>query len=294
MIEAGLVLVNGRVARASRRLRGGDTVRLELPPPPEAGIPAIEPEDLPLTRVFEDEWLLVIDKPAGMVVHPGAGVRSGTLVHALVHHYPSIVEVGGEGRPGIVHRLDKDTSGLMVVAKTARAYRGLVEAVGAREVRRVYQGLVWGEPRARHGRVEAPIGRDPRDRKRMAVVRRGGRRAATAWRVLEGFGGAALLELVLETGRTHQIRVHLSHIRHPVIGDPVYGGRGKKLLSLGLGERSLHSALLECLPRQALHASELGFAHPVTGEALRFEAPLPEDFAEALGRLRAFRDHRRT
>ena len=244
------------------------------------------PEPLPLAVVFEDDWLLVIDKPAGLVVHPGAGVRTGTLAHAVLHRCPAIAGVGGEGRPGIVHRLDKDTSGLIVVAKTDRAYRALVEAMAARAVHRVYRALVWGLPTRGSGRLEAPIGRDPRDRKRMAVLRRGGKPAATRWEVVERFGVAAELRVHLETGRTHQIRVHLSHLGHPVIGDPAYGGRGKKLLSLGVRERSLVRALLECLSRQALHASELEFVHPVTGEDLHFTTPVPDDFARAVEMLR--------
>lgn len=241
--------------------------------------------------MHEDDDLIVIDKPAGLVVHPGAGVRSGTLVHGLLHHHPGIAPVGGADRPGIVHRLDKDTSGLMLVAKTERAHRALVEAIRERRVRRVYQALVWGDVRGDSGRIDAPVGRDPRQRKRMAVVRRGGRPAASLWQVLERFGIATLLRVELETGRTHQIRVHLSHAGHPVIGDPTYGGRGRKGLSLGHLERSLASALLACLQRQALHASELVFRHPMTGSESRFEAPLPHDFSRAVELLH---DGRRT
>ncbi len=281
--------VNGAVARASHRLRAGDQVRVELPPPRRA---TLEPEPLPLRIVHQDQALLVIEKPAGLVVHPGAGVPRGTLVHALLHHDPAIAGVGGEGRPGIVHRLDKDTSGLMVVARTPRAYRALVEAMRGRAVRRVYRALVWGDPAAAEGVIEGAIGRDPRHRMRMAVLGHGGRPARTRWRVIERFGPVTLLEVRLETGRTHQIRVHLAHRGLPVVGDPVYGGRGKKLLSAGESERSLATALLECLPRQALHASELELAHPVSGAPLHFRSPVPEDFARALERLRAYRDTR--
>jgi 23S rRNA pseudouridine1911/1915/1917 synthase len=280
------VRVNGRVARAAQRLKAGDRLRLELPPPRAT---TLEPEALPLAVVFEDRDLIVVDKPAFLVVHPGAGVRSGTLVHALLHHCPEIAGVGGEGRPGIVHRLDKGTSGLLVAARTERAYRALVEAMRAREVRRVYRALVWGEPREDEGVLETPLGRDPRMRKRMAVLARGGRTARTRWRVRDRFGPASELEVRLDTGRTHQIRVHLAFLRHPVVGDPVYGGRGKRLLNPGEAERSLAAALLRCLPRQALHAAELAFSHPVTGSALHFESPPPEDYAGALELLRAFR-----
>lgn len=282
--------VNGSLARASQRLKAGDRLRVEFPDRPATTLLA---EDVSLTIVHEDEHLLVIDKPAGMVVHPGAGIRTGTLVHALLHHDPAIAGVGGEGRPGIVHRLDKDTSGLLVVARTERAYRLLIEAMKRRDIARHYRAIVWGEPAAPAGRLEEPIGRDPRDRKRMAVLRRGGKRAATTWEIRDRFGIAAELDLRLETGRTHQIRVHLRHAGHPVVGDPVYGGRGKKLLSLSEGERSLARALLECLPRQALHASELALPHPLTGERLRFASPVPDDYHRALELLWAHRIKRR-
>jgi 23S rRNA pseudouridine1911/1915/1917 synthase len=233
----------------------------------------------------------VIDKPAGLVVHPGAGVRSGTLVHALLHHAPAIAGVGGADRPGIVHRLDKDTSGLLVVAKTTRAHRCLVEAMKARAIERGYTALVWGDPRRDAGRLEAAIGRDPRDRKRMAVVTRGGRPAATRWEVVERFGVAARLAVRLESGRTHQIRVHLAHLGHPVVGDPLYGGRAKKLGSLDLRQRALGRALLETLQRQGLHASELALPHPITGARLRFTSPLPDDLSAALEQSRSFASH---
>lgn len=292
--------VNGSPARASQRLKPGDHVEVELPAPRET---RLVPEAIGLAVVFEDPDLLVIDKPAGLVVHPGAGVQRGTLVHALLHHCPAIADVGGAGRPGIVHRLDKDTSGLMVVAKSARAYRALIEAMRGREVQRVYRALVWGNPHAEAGVVEGLIGRDPRDRKRMAVLRgapgagvdprgRGGpgKPARTRWRVLRRFGPVAELEVRLDTGRTHQIRVHLAHLRLPVVGDPVYGGRPKKQLSASGAERSLAGALLDRLPRQALHAAELELAHPVSGQTLRFVSPVPPDFSGALDLLQAFHE----
>jgi 23S rRNA pseudouridine1911/1915/1917 synthase len=239
--------------------------------------------------VFEDDVVLVLDKPAGLVVHPGAGVQSGTLVNALLHHAPAVAKVGGEGRPGIVHRLDRDTSGLLVVAKTEDAYQALVEALRQRTVSRVYQAIVWGDPGPNAGTIDLPIGRDPKDRKRMAVVRGpGGKAARTHWKVLERYGMATLLECRLETGRTHQIRVHLAAVRHPVVGDPGYGGRVKKMLSLRQSERSLADALLRLLRRQALHAAELEFSHPATGERLHFLSRPPSDMREALDRLRAF------
>ena len=290
LIRDGRVQVNGRAARASQRLRGGDRVQVELPPPRAA---RLDPENIPLSIVHEDDSILVIDKPAGMVVHPGAGVASGTLAHALLHHDPAIAEVGGAGRPGIVHRLDRDTSGLMVVARTPRAYRALVDAIKNRAVKRRYLCIAWGSPRVAGGMVEGAIGRDPRRRQRMAVVARGGKPARTHWRVTERFGVCAALEVTLETGRTHQIRVHLAHAGHPVVGDPIYGGGARMRLRLPPAERSLAQGLLAMLGRQALHASELELAHPISGRGLRFEAPLPADFAAALAWLRGHDEPRR-
>jgi 23S rRNA pseudouridine1911/1915/1917 synthase len=247
----------------------------------------LSPEAIPLAIVHEDDAILVVNKPAGMVVHPGAGVASGTLVHALLHHDPGIAGVGGPGRPGIVHRLDRDTSGLLVVARSGRAYRWLIAAIKNREVKRRYLTLVWGGPRAEGGVVDGAIGRDPKARQRMAVVARGGKPARTHWRVAERFEVCTALDVTLETGRTHQIRVHLSHLGHPVVGDRVYGGRARMKPSLPAAGRSDALALLDMLPRQALHASELAFPHPESGAPLRFEAPLPEDLAGVLAWLRA-------
>ena len=286
--------VNDVPARAALRLKAGDRIAVELPAPRAT---RLTPEPVPLRIVHEDDDLIVIDKPAGLVVHPGAGVERGTLVHALLHHCPAIAGVGGEGRPGIVHRLDKDTSGLMVAAKSPRAYRALVEALRRHEVRRVYRALVWGSPGAASGLIEGAIGRDPRNRKRMAVVRAGsragGKPARTRWRVVRRYGPVSEVELALDTGRTHQIRVHLAHLGFPVVGDPVYGGRSKKQLSAAGAERSLAGALLDRLSRQALHASELELDHPVSGRRLNFKSPVPPDFAFALEALQAFSAGRR-
>ncbi len=280
--------MNGKPARAALRLRSGDRVRLELPPP---RISHLEPEPVPLRVVHEDADLVVLDKPAGLVVHPGAGVARGTVVHGLLHLYPENADVGGPGRPGIVHRLDKDTSGLMVVARSTRAHRALVAAIRARAVHRGYQALVWGVPRRSSGWIESAIGRDPRRRQRMAVVTRGGKQARTRFDVVERFGVASRLEVRLDTGRTHQIRVHLAHLGHSVVGDATYGGRGKKGLSLAEAERSLAEELLHCLPRQALHAERLELDHPWTGEALIFVSPWPDDFRQAVQLLRDDRAH---
>jgi 23S rRNA pseudouridine1911/1915/1917 synthase len=231
---------------------------------------SLEPEPIPLDIAYEDGELLVINKPAGMTVHPGAGRQSGTLVHAVLAHCPELPGIGGEHRPGIVHRLDKDTSGLLVVAKTETALRHLQAQIQARGARRDYAALVHGRMAKREGTVDAPIGRDPRHRTRMAVVA-SGRRAVTHYRVAEVFEGATLLDVRLETGRTHQIRVHCAHVGHPVVGDPVYSRRPNPL----------------GLVRQALHAHRLAFTHPASGAALSFTAPLPDDMAAALRILRS-------
>jgi 23S rRNA pseudouridine1911/1915/1917 synthase len=286
LIDEGRVLVNGRVAKSSHKLKEGDALVLTVPPRRPARLAA---EPAPLVIVHEDEHVIVLDKPAGMVVHPGAGIAGGTLANALIAHAPAVATVGGEGRPGIVHRLDRDTTGLMVVAKTEEAYLALVEALRRRDVKRVYHAIVWGDPGPAEGVIDLPIGRDPRDRRRMAVVRGpSAKPAVTRWRVLERYGLATLVEARLETGRTHQIRVHFAALRHPVVGDPVYGGRVRKVLSLRPTERSLADTLLRLLRRQALHAADLGFTHPVTGEALAFHSEPPQDLRDALERLRAF------
>jgi 23S rRNA pseudouridine1911/1915/1917 synthase len=282
LFDGGGVRLDGRAARPRDPAREGQLVVVHIPDPEPTTLVA---EPIPLSIVFEDDDLLAVDKPAGLVVHPGAGVRRGTLVHALLHHAPSIAGVGGAGRPGIVHRLDKDTSGLLLVAKTERAYLALVAALAAHAVRRTYWALAWGEPHEESGRIDEPIGRSPRERTKMAVVRRG-RPAATRWRVRERFGWASWLECELETGRTHQIRVHLAHRRHPVLADSTYGGGPTRVLNLREPVRTLARSVFGVLPRQALHAARLRFSHPTTGLPLALEAPLPADFAAALAQLR--------
>jgi 23S rRNA pseudouridine1911/1915/1917 synthase len=282
LMKQGRVTLDGEPAAPRDPARANATVRIELPPPEPT---ALAPEEIALDIVYEDEHLLVVNKPAGMVVHPGAGNRRGTLVHALLAHAPTIANVGGAGRPGIVHRLDKDTSGVLVVAKTQSAYLRLVEAIARREVNREYLALVWGEPRDRAGRIAEPVGRHPKDRKRMAVTPKG-RVAATNYRVLQSFGWASYLECRLETGRTHQIRVHLSHLGHPLLGDSTYGGGARRALNLSDSNRRLAREIVDTMPRQALHAARLAFSHPATGERLALEAPLPADFSAALDRLR--------
>jgi 23S rRNA pseudouridine1911/1915/1917 synthase len=270
-IEAGRVACNGAPARASHRVEAGDVLAADPPEPVE---PSLEPEPIPLAVLFEDEALLVLDKPAGLVVHPAPGHPRGTLVHALLHHCRDLAGIGGVLRPGIVHRLDAGTSGVMVVAKSDAAHQALSLQFREHTVERVYHAFVRGLPGAESGRVERAIGRHPRERKRMSVAARGGRPARTAWRVLQRFvkSGAARLELRPETGRTHQVRVHLASQGLPILGDPVYG-RARAGLPVELS-------------RPALHAAALGFTHPQGGARLRFEAPLPADLAALDAALR--------
>lgn len=276
-IRDGLVHVDGLPARPSLRVVAGQSVEVHVPPPEPI---ELVPEPIPLDIVYEDEHLIVVNKPAGMVVHPAAGHRSGTLVNALLAHYQGQIElnifddedewVSGQPRPGIVHRLDKDTSGLILVAKSTRVCEELQAQFQARQVHKTYIALVEGVPSASHGLIDAPIGRDPRQRKRMMVTPQG-RPAQTHYRIAETYGEYALLEVHPLTGRTHQVRVHLAFIGHPVVGDPVYGRRKQRL---------------PC-SRQFLHALRLEFIHPVTGQPLDFTAPLPEDLREVLEELRA-------
>ncbi|MCX7892338.1 MAG: 23S rRNA pseudouridine(1911/1915/1917) synthase RluD [Burkholderiales bacterium] len=260
-LKAGRATVDGSRVDPKRRVWGGERVALAAEPEPARGAAAAQP--IPLAIVYEDEDLLVIDKPAGLVVHPGSGNRDGTLLNAVLHHAPGLAALP---RAGIVHRLDKDTSGLLVVAKTPEAQTALVRQLAARTVTRQYLALVHGAV-ARDGRVEAPIGRHPTARTRMAVTARG-KPAATRYRVLARYRDATLLECTLETGRTHQIRVHLASIGHPLVGDPVYGGR-----------RAAAAGALGAFRRQALHATRLALVHPRTGARLEWESPMPADFA---------------
>ncbi len=270
------VFVEGRPARASRLLARGERVTVRIPDhePPRT----LRPAAIPLTVVFEDEHLAVIDKPAGLVVHPAPGHWDDTLVNALVARGTTL-SGGAQGRPGIVHRLDRDTSGLMVVAKTDLAHRRLGAAIAARRVRRSYAALVWGHLDESPTVIEAPVARHPQNRKRMTVAP-GGRVARTDAYVVGRFGVADLLRLELHTGRTHQIRVHLEHIGHPIVGDPVYAGGGSRRIS-GPARRAA-GALERATPRQALHAAALAFRHPASGEALEFHSEWPADLGPAL------------
>ncbi|MCO5167064.1 MAG: RluA family pseudouridine synthase [Planctomycetes bacterium] len=285
-IEAGRVRVRRGgtwpAVKKGLELRAGDAVEVQLPAPPRPPAP-LRPEAIPLALLHQDEALLVIDKPAGLTVHPGAGQREHTLAHALLHASAGrLSSVGGEDRPGIVHRLDKDTSGVIVVARDDAAHRHLARQFHDRTVEKTYLALVERGPRADHGVVDAPIGRHPRERKKMAVVE-GGRPARTRWRVLERFGArAALVECRPETGRTHQIRVHLKHLHAPLLADPTYG-RADRFTAQDAGRPGDDRVLLA---RHALHAARLVLTHPVTGARLTFEAPLPPDMDAALEALR--------
>ena len=266
-LKDGLIRLDGAPAEAKQKVHGGECIAVAAPPEPSLDD---IPEDIPLSIRYEDATLIVIDKPAGLVVHPGNGNASGTLMNALLHHAPALA---GVPRAGIVHRLDKETSGLMVVAKTLEAQTDLVRQLQARTVKRHYLALVHGEVRAA-GTVDAPLGRHPVQRTKMAVVRQGGKAARTHYAVRERFGRCTLVECRLETGRTHQIRVHMASIGHPLVGDPVYG------------KTKSGDVWLDAFPRQALHAFRLALVHPLTGEEMAWESPLPADFAallEALG-----------
>ena len=271
LIETEHVRVDRKAARPSARVRAGQTVVVEIP----AAAPAVpQPEDIPLRIVHEDAHLLVVDKPAGLAVHPGAGRDAGTLVNALLHHVKDLSGIGGVLRPGIVHRLDRGTSGLLLVAKDDATHRHLARQFAGRTVEKEYLAVVAGVPARPHGTITAAIGRDPVHRKRMSVRGPRGRAAHSEYAVLEALDGAALLRVRIHTGRTHQIRVHLASIGHPIVADKVYGGTR--------AERGLPP-----LARPALHAARLCFTHPGTGERLCFESPLPADIEELLATLRA-------
>jgi 23S rRNA pseudouridine1911/1915/1917 synthase len=274
LMQDGFVLRDGQPARnPAEPVRPGSQYRLQRPAPVSA---TPQPQAIPFTILFEDSDLIVLDKPAGLVVHPAPGNEDGTLVNALLAHCgDTLPGIGGEKRPGIVHRLDKDTSGVMVAAKTEFALGALSAAFAARDLDRVYAALVWGNPNPATGEIEGAIGRDPRERKRMAIVRSGGKLALTRYRTIQVWPPiASLLHCTLATGRTHQIRVHLASIGHPLVGDPVYLRRVPA--AARTAPQAVRQALLD-FPRQALHAARLGFDHPRTGQRLQFETPIPAD-----------------
>ncbi|EHQ91513.1 RluA family pseudouridine synthase [Desulfosporosinus youngiae] len=268
LIAGECVKVNGFIKKANYKVRQGDMIEVMIPAPREA---AAEPENIPLEILYEDEDVLVVNKPQGMVVHPAPGAWTGTMVNALLYHCKNLSGINGVLRPGIVHRIDKDTSGILVVAKNDSAHQGLAAQLKAHTMERKYLTLVQGVMSEPSGTVSAPIGRDPSDRKRMAVVMLHSKPAVTYYTVLERFKETTYLEVRLETGRTHQIRVHMAYIKHPVIGDPVYGSKKNQF----------------GLPGQMLHAAHLGFEHPVKGIWMRFDAPVPKIFAEVIEKLRS-------
>jgi 23S rRNA pseudouridine1911/1915/1917 synthase len=276
LAERRITISGAPVSQPSLKLAAGTPFAITVP---QAAAAAAEAQDIPLQVVFEDEYLIVIDKPAGLVVHPAAGNLDGTLVNALLHHCRGQLSgIGGVARPGIVHRIDKDTSGLLVVAKTDQAHEGLAQQFAAHSILRSYRAVVSGVPRQMAGRIEGAIGRSNTNRKKMALVEEGrGKHAITHFKVLEPLKSAALVECRLETGRTHQVRVHMSSIGHPLLGDPVYGRTPSSLRPLldGLEFR-----------RQALHAAELGFVHPVNRETVQFFSAIPADMTALIGELR--------
>ena len=276
LIRSGAVEAGGRALRdPASKVRGEEALRLAVPEPTPA---RNEPQDIPLTIMFEDDHLLIVDKPAGLVVHPAAGNFDGTLVNALLHHCKaSLSGIGGVARPGIVHRIDKDTSGLLVVAKTDVAHEGLARQFAAHSIDRRYLAIVNGIPTESEGTIDAPLARSATNRKKIAIVEgKRGKHAVTHWRRLDVLNDAALVECRLETGRTHQVRVHMASIGHPLLGDPVYGRSGKA-----------HGKILKELQfqRQALHAAELGFSHPVTKRRLSFSSSMPPDMQELFNAL---------
>ena len=274
LIAAGHVTVNGSEVRGSYKPREGDEIEAVIPDPQEFHLVA---EDIPLDIVHEDDEIIVIDKPAGMVVHPAPGHWTGTLVNALLHHVKDFKGISGQTRPGLVHRLDMETSGLLVVAKSDKSLSFLADEMKERRIKRKYIAFVWGHMPEEEGRIDAPIGRSRKDRKKMTVTNLGSREAVTKYRVLTKYLFADKLELQLQTGRTHQIRVHLLHIGHPVIGDPDYGGREKAMTGIFDQYRKLAAEILKATDRQALHAYKLSFKHPSTNLEMSFESQLPDD-----------------
>lgn len=285
LIEAGAVTVNGVAAeKSAHTLAVGDVVKVRLAPEPRWD--DLEPEDIPLRVLHEDRFLAVIDKPAGLVVHPAPGNRTGTLVHALLHRFGDRLSSSSEAiRPGIVHRLDKGTTGVMVVALDEGAHEALAAQFAARTVEKDYLALVYGTPAAGSGRIEVPLGRDRTDRKKISSSTSSPRPAVTDWEVIERFTGLSVVHARPRTGRTHQIRAHLAWLRHPLVGDELYAGRQHR----GIQEGRIRN-LVAAFERPALHAWRLAFAHPSTGERMRFEAPLATDLETLLGRLRSWRD----
>ncbi len=291
--EAGNILVNDRVVNSNYKVKPQEVISIVLPHPPREA--EILPEDIPLDIVFEDEHILVINKRAGMVVHPGVGNWSGTLINALYHYFRDLpLFQSGEMRPGLVHRLDKNTSGIMLIAKTELALNRLSKQFYDRTTSRKYMALVWGSLEDEQGTIEGHIGRDLKDRKKMAVFPDGdhGKAAVTHYRLIERLGYLSLVECQLETGRTHQIRVHFQHIRHPLFNDETYGGDQILKGTTFTKYRQFVQNCFKILPRHALHARSLGFAHPATGEQMFFDSDLPGDMAQVIEKWRRYTEGR--
>ncbi len=288
IIETGNVTVNGVIKKPRYLIKAGEEIEVHIPRPEPM---EAEPEKIPISIIFEDESLLVVNKEAGMVVHPGYGNRSGTLVNALLGHCESLSNRCDPVRPGIVHRIDKDTSGLLVVAKNEEAHRKLANQFKKKTAVREYIAVVWGRIKKKKDTIETFLSRSNRDRRKFGVQEQG-KKAVTNYHVEERFRLASLLRLTLKTGRTHQIRVHCSHIGHPVFGDQVYGGRGARLGGLSQNDTGFAKQLLKIMPRQALHAKSLGFVHPVTGKEYFFDSELPADMTLLIEKLREDRDKR--
>lgn len=280
LIEEGIIFLNQKPAKPSTHLKAGDIISGTLPEP--QALP-LKPEPLPLHILYEDSSIIVVDKPAGMVVHPAAGNPSGTLVNALLYHCRDLRGINGVLRPGIVHRLDKDTSGVMVVAKDDEAYQQLTKQFKNRTVEKVYMAIAYGKFGQEEGRIDSAIGRHPSKRKRMSTRTQKGREAITRWKKMESLDGFTLLEIFPKTGRTHQIRVHLSSLGHPLLGDPVYGRKSRT----GTIQDPLLKECMRRMNRQALHALRLTFNHPRTGERIQFESLLPQDMKDVLEWLRS-------
>jgi 23S rRNA pseudouridine1911/1915/1917 synthase len=282
LVENSKVLVNGKPANKKYKVAVKDKIEIELPLPKSSDV---NPENIPIDICFEDEFLAVINKPAGMVVHPASGNYAGTLVNALLYHFEKLSTKGGYERAGIVHRLDKNTSGLLLIAKDDVTQTKLQSALQKRDIKRNYTALVCGHVE-KAGKIEAPIGRSQKDRKKMSVTRRSSREAQTKYKLLQRFRTYDLLDVSLHTGRTHQIRVHFAHIGHPVFGDPEYGGREKWHKGIFANERQFAKGLLDIMSRQALHAKRLEFVHPVKGANVAIESDLPSDFRKLLEKLK--------
>ncbi len=280
LIRAGCVTVNGVTKKPRHVIRSGDVVRCEIPPPQPI---TCKPEPIPLSILYEDADVIVLNKPPGIVVHPAPGHHSGTLVNGLLHHCQDLKGIGGQLRPGIVHRLDKDTSGALVVAKDDTAHAALSRQFKKRLVQKRYLALVYGDMKTSAGVIDLPIGRHPTNRKKMSTKSRRSRSTETRWKIKERFSGVTLLEVDLRTGRTHQVRVHCSAIGHPVVGDAKYGGK-KKWKELPSQETK---DIVKSVHRQMLHSWQLGFTHPRTGQLMSFESPVPDDMASVLKSLRA-------